>query len=93
MKIAKHFVRAPATNKTNDVGIDPSAEEGHSTARTEIAGGDVLGVNAKCEVEGSSAEAEHTGDVSGGDRSGGGGRRKKTEIERSRRGDTVQTEV
>jgi hypothetical protein len=39
MKIAKHFVGAPATdNKANDVGIDTSAEEGHSTPSTETAG-------------------------------------------------------
>jgi hypothetical protein len=65
----------------NDVGIDMSAEEGHSTARMETAGRDVLGVNAKGEVEGSSTEAEQSGDASGGDRSRGGGRRKKTEVE------------
>jgi hypothetical protein len=93
MKIAKHFIGAPATDKANDVGVDASAKEGHSTPRTETAGGDVLGVNAKGEVEGSSTEAEHSGNASGGDRSGGDGRRKKTEIERSRRGGAVQTEV
>jgi hypothetical protein len=93
MKIAKHFVGAPATDKTNDVSIDTSAEEGHSTTRTETAGGDVLGVNAESEVERSSTKAEHSGDASRGDRRWGGGRRKKTEIERSRRGGTVQTEV
>jgi hypothetical protein len=49
----------------------------------ETAGGDVDGVNAKCEVEGSSTEAEHSSDASGGDRSGFGRGRKKTEVEQS----------
>ena len=57
VKIAKHFVGAPATDKTNDVGIDPSAKKGHSTASTETAGGDTLGVDAKSKVEGGGAEA------------------------------------
>jgi hypothetical protein len=34
MKIVKHFVGAPATDKMNDVGINPSAKKGHSTAST-----------------------------------------------------------
>jgi hypothetical protein len=93
MKIAKHFVGAPATDKANDVGIDTSAQEGHSTPGTKATGGDVPGVDAEGEVEGGSTEAEHSGDASGGDRSGGGGRRKKTKVERSRRGGAVQTEV
>ena len=93
MKIAKHFVGAPATDKTNDVGIDTSAQEGHSTPSPETAGGDMLGIYTKGEVEGSSTEAEHGGDTVGGNRSGFGGGRKKTKIERSRRGGAVQAEV
>ena len=57
MKLAKHFVRAPSTNETNDVGIDPSTEKCHSAARSETAGGDALRVDAKRGVEGSGAEA------------------------------------
>jgi hypothetical protein len=87
MKIVakKHFIRAPATNKTNDVGINTSAEEGHSTPSTETAGGDMLGVNAKSEVEGGGAEAEHGRDAGGGNKSRAGGRMKKKEKKDSRR--------
>jgi hypothetical protein len=83
VKIAKHFIGVPATDKANDVSINPSAQEGHSSPSMETTGGDVLGINTKGEVEGSSTEAEHSSDASGGDRSGFGRRRKKTEVEQS----------
>ena len=42
MEIAEQFVGAPATNKTNNVGVDASAEEGVGTGDTEAPGGDII---------------------------------------------------
>jgi hypothetical protein len=39
MEVAKHFIRAPATNEMDDVGVNAGAKEGHGTAGTKAAGG------------------------------------------------------
>jgi hypothetical protein len=43
MEVAQHLVGAPATDKTDDVGIDLGAKQGHSASRTKGAGTDVRG--------------------------------------------------
>ena len=38
MKIAEHFVRAPAADETDDIGVDLGAKESHSACSSEAAG-------------------------------------------------------
>ena len=66
MKVAKHFIGAPTTNKANDVGVDTSTKKGHSAASTETAGGDAKGVDAKRKVEGGGTETKHSSNTGGG---------------------------
>jgi hypothetical protein len=66
VKVAKHFTRAPATDKANDVGVNANTEEGHGAARTKTAGRNAKGVDAKREEEGGGAEAKHGGNTGGG---------------------------
>jgi hypothetical protein len=42
MKVAEHFIRAPAANKADDVRIHSGEEEGHSPAHLERAGSDII---------------------------------------------------
>jgi hypothetical protein len=92
VKVAKHFVRAPATDKTNDVGVDVRTEESHGATRTETAGGNAKGVDAKREEESGGAEAKHGGNT-GGSNGGRFAGRKKREIERGGRGSQVLSEM
>jgi hypothetical protein len=92
MKVAKHFIGAPATNEANNVGINASAEEGHGTTSTKAASRDTAGVNTKGEVKGGGAVTEHRGDAGGGN-GGEFARRKKTEIKRCSRGSQVLSKM
>jgi hypothetical protein len=92
VKVAKHFVRAPPTDKTNDVGVDARTEEGHGTTRAKTAGRNAKGVDAKREEEGGGTEAKHGGNTGGGHGSRFAGR-KKRKIERGGRGCQVLTEM
>jgi hypothetical protein len=92
VKVAKHFVRAPPTDKTNDVGVDARTEEGHGTTRAKTAGRNAKGVDAKREEEGGGAEAKHGGNTGGGHGSRFAGR-KKRKIERGGRGCQVLMEM
>jgi hypothetical protein len=92
VKVAKHFVRAPTTDKTNDVGVNARTEKSHSAARTKTAGGNTKGVDAKREEEGCGAEAKHGGNAGGGNGSRFAGR-KKGKIERGGRGSQVLAEM
>jgi hypothetical protein len=47
LEVAKHFIGAPSTNKTDDVSVKTGAKEGHGTAGTKAAGGDTERVNTK----------------------------------------------
>jgi hypothetical protein len=77
MKVTKHCIGAPATNKTNDVGINTITKESHSTTGMETAGRNGGGINTEGEKEGSGAMAKHGCNASGGDgRRVDGGRKK-----------------
>jgi hypothetical protein len=77
VKVAKHFVRAPTTDKANDVGVDACTEKGHGAARTKPAGGNAKRIDAKHEEEGCGAETKHGGNTGGGHGSRFAGRKKK----------------
>ena len=47
VKVAKHFVGAPATEQANDVGIDVGAEEGVGAGGTEATGRYIGGQKTK----------------------------------------------
>lgn len=54
MKVSKHLIRAPATNgQTDDVGVNTSTMEGHSTTSMETVGRNMQGIDAEGEKEGS----------------------------------------
>jgi hypothetical protein len=82
MEVAKHFVGAPLTNKTDDVGVNAGAKEGHGTAGTKAAGGDAKRGDTKLKIEGGRAVSKHGGDMGSGDGVSGVGA-KKIEVKRS----------
>jgi hypothetical protein len=92
VKVAKHFIGAPLTDKMNDVGANAHTEEGHGTTRAKTAGGNAKGVDAKREEEGGGAEVKHGGNTGGGHGSRFAGR-KKRKMERGGRGCQVLTEM
>ena len=94
VEIAKHGIRAPATDEANEVGVDLGAEESHGAARAEGAGLDIGGGEAiggamrgdKATEEGShGAGSESVSDSVAADRGvegvDGGGRRGAEEAE------------
>ena len=55
MEVSKHFVRSPATDETDDVGIDSSTKQGHCAPRPEPASLNLMGVDAgQVELDGCS---------------------------------------
>jgi hypothetical protein len=92
VKVAKHFVQAPTTDKANDVGVNVRTEKGHGAAREKTAGGNAKKVDAKHEEEGGGAEAKHGGNRGGGHGSRFAGRKKRKK-ERGGRGSQVLMEM
>ena len=50
MKVAKHFITAPATNEFDNVRVDFGAEKGHSATCAEAAGRQFGRIQAKRDV-------------------------------------------
>jgi hypothetical protein len=92
VQVAKHFIGAPATDKTDDVRVNASTKEGHGTTSTETASRDTTRVNTQSEVESGGTETKHGSDASRGNGSKFAGR-KKTEIKRCSRGSQVLSKM
>ena len=48
VEIPEHGVGIPPADKSDAIGVDFGAKEGHGTRRAERLGADVLGVKAEC---------------------------------------------
>jgi hypothetical protein len=68
VKVLEHFIRMPAANEADDVGVNMSEEKGHSPTGTEGVRVDIIGKEAYAGTEGGDGEAEGEGDVGRCDR-------------------------
>jgi hypothetical protein len=88
MKVAKHFIQVPMTNKTNDVHVDESTEGGHGTTSMETAGRHMMGIDTVCEVESGGTKVKNGSNMGGSNKSKVAGR-EKIKIERGSWGSQV----
>lgn len=63
MEVTKHFVRSPASDEADQVGIDVSAEESHCTRGPEGPGRNVMRRETKLRAEQRARKPEGFGDV------------------------------
>jgi len=71
MKVAQHFIAAPAAEEADHVGVDMGAEEGHSAGGSKGAGGDICWNEAEVDTTGGGVETKEFGDCSRADGSEG----------------------
>jgi hypothetical protein len=70
MQVAQHFVRAPTTEKLDDVGVDTTTEECICTCGTKTSGSDITGEKSQGWSNKTDCEADGIRDGSWPDRFG-----------------------